>query len=261
MARIKPPFKYYGGKFYLCKWIISNMPPHETYAEPFGGAASVLLNKPRCNREIYNDLNPDIANLMLYIRDDHDKFVERLRSIPCEESVYYQWKSSKNDNPFESAVRSFILYRMSRGGTGTTFSKSNRSYRGLPENVASWETSINNLIQVARRLQGVEIRCGDGLQLLEELNSPTALFYLDPPYVTSSRKNSRVYELEMSDQQHEQLAERCRSSVGKILISSYPSPLYSTLFNGWKCESRTEYLHGGHGKTKRLGNELLWKNF
>lgn len=261
MARIKPPFKYYGGKFYLSKWIVENLPPHDVYVEPFGGAASVLLNKSRCNREIYNDLNPDLSNLMKFLRDDHKRLVDRLRTIPCEEAVYYEYKASQPTDPFEQAVRAFVLYRMSRGGTATTFSKSKRSYRGLPENVAAWETGINNLIHVHKRLQGVEIRCQDGLELIREMDGEGVAFYLDPPYVSTSRVNSSVYQLEMDEDSHRLLAAAICGCRGKVVLSGYDSELYRTLFAGWDCVSKDQFLHGGHSRRKQIRAELLWKNF
>lgn len=55
MAVERPILRYHGGKWLLARWIIANMPHHKIYTECFGGAASVLMQKPRCFAEIYND--------------------------------------------------------------------------------------------------------------------------------------------------------------------------------------------------------------
>ena len=57
-----PAIRYHGGKFRLAPWIIEQMPEHVCYVEPFGGAAGVLLQKPRSYSEVYNDLDGEVVN-------------------------------------------------------------------------------------------------------------------------------------------------------------------------------------------------------
>ncbi|WP_434627526.1 DNA adenine methylase [Chromobacterium sp. CV08] len=61
MKVIRPALRYHGGKWMLAPWICRHFPEHRVYTEPFGGAASVLLRKPRAKLvEIYNELDPEM---------------------------------------------------------------------------------------------------------------------------------------------------------------------------------------------------------
>ena len=62
-APSRPVLRWHGGKWLLAPWIISLMPTHRVYVEPFGGAASILLRKPRSRIEVYNDLDEEIVEL------------------------------------------------------------------------------------------------------------------------------------------------------------------------------------------------------
>src|SRR5215510_13052706 len=79
---LRPPVKWYGGKRYLASRIIASFPAHRVYLEPFGGGASVLLNKPPVEVETYNDLDLRISRLFRVLRDHGEQFLAKVQLIP-----------------------------------------------------------------------------------------------------------------------------------------------------------------------------------
>jgi len=58
---------YFGGKYYMVNNILNIMSEHKRYLEPFGGAGSILLNKP-IRHDIYNDVNQNVVTLFNVLR-------------------------------------------------------------------------------------------------------------------------------------------------------------------------------------------------
>lgn len=96
--------------------------------------------------------------------------------------------------------------------------------------------------------------------IIQRYDMPETLFYLDPPYVRSTRtvRWSHIsYMHEMDDNQHVQLTETLRSIQGMAIISGYPSELYRELYRGWQqvtTQARINTVRNG-GK---LATECLW---
>ena len=62
-GQMKPVLKYPGSKWRLAEWIVSLMPPHKSYLEPFFGSGAVFFKKPPSRIETINDLDGEIINL------------------------------------------------------------------------------------------------------------------------------------------------------------------------------------------------------
>ena len=259
--RIRPPFKYYGGKYYVTPWITSLFMPHNLYLEPFGGAASVLLNKDPSSKEIYGDLNQNIVNLMKFIQQ-YNLLTEELLKIQCEESVFYEWKKKECQTDLESAIKTFVIHRMSRGGVGGSFSKSKRQYKGMSENASSWISGISNLKAVSERLKDIDIYHSSAMDLMNKFDGEKSLFYLDPPYMRKLRITPwSAYSVEMDDTQHKELLEFSKQCKAKIVISGYPSDFYDEQLSEWNRLSKSSWLHSGHKDVKKKAEECVWKNF
>ena len=110
----RPILRYHGGKWMLAPWIISHFPEHRTYVEPFGGAASVLLQKPRTYSEVYNDLDGEIVNLFRVVRDNGAALIEKLKLTPFARQEY-RLSFETCDDALEQARRTVIRSFMGFG--------------------------------------------------------------------------------------------------------------------------------------------------
>jgi DNA adenine methylase len=263
---MRPPFKCHGGKSYLAKWIIEQFPEKYesmTYLEPFCGGASVLLNKNPSEDEVINDLDENIVILFRVLRDQCTEFLRKIKKVPYKESTF---KAALKASPEEAsdlqkAVNEFIIRRMSRGGLKKNFAWSNRTRGGQPGEVNAWNTILDLIPEISERLHNVIILSKPAVELLKVFNEPNVLCYCDPPYLPETRESLDAYTHEMIVDDHIELGEILNNFKGKVIISGYPSRLYSKIYKGWNCEKKKIPNHASQQKVKPIKLELLWRNF
>jgi DNA adenine methylase len=115
---------------------------------------------------------------------------------------------------------------------------------------------------VTERLKGVTIEHRDALEIIKQQDHLETLFYVDPPYLQTTRPNSskRQYRFELGPQEHRALARLLHGVKGKVLLSGYASELYDNeLYNDWRREEKISWANGQSGRVERL--EVLWMNF
>lgn len=173
------------------------------YVEVFGGGGSVLLNKERSVREVLNDANGNLINLYRVVREHPDELKDRLLYVlhsredfkiaqrRLEEAtgrcfpVLPQQDGNSSDSqgklaekkpevssPVLRAADFYQVVRQSYAGNGKQFSAVARSmWAGFPA-----------IDRVAGRLQGVTLEKEDFGVIFQRYDSPTTVFYIDPPY-------------------------------------------------------------------------------
>jgi len=261
--KLRPPVKWHGGKYYLSNRIIEKFPKHHTYVEPFGGAASVLLNKHESPVEVYNDLDCRITRLYRVLRDHPEELQRVLQLTPYSEVEFNQVLNAKDEeNEIELARRDFVRWRQSLGGRGDAFSfTKHRVRRGMADVVSGYLSTIDEQLPlIAERFRTVQIVERPAVDVIKKWDSPETLFYCDPPYVLSTRDiNTRdVYGYEMSEEEHTELADTLNACEGMVILSGYPSDLYNRLFAKWEQVTFDMPNHSAGGKTKQRKEEVLW---
>ena len=94
---MRGPVPYVGGKSRLAQWIITHFPGHRIYVEVFGGGGHVLFQKPVSEKEVYNDLDGDVTNLMEVLRDRCGRLKRWLERTPYSEKLYRQYVAEWKD--------------------------------------------------------------------------------------------------------------------------------------------------------------------
>ncbi|MFT3786637.1 MAG: DNA adenine methylase [Tepidisphaeraceae bacterium] len=260
---IRSPVKWHGGKRYLATRIIGFFPDHRIYLEPFGGGASVLLNKPVAEVETYNDLDLRISRLFRVLRNQGDAFVARARLVPYSQVEFDSAAACTEDaSELDRAICDFVRWRQSFGGKGQSWScTTGRARGGMAGDVNAWWTAIEQLPAVIDRLKRVQIICQSAFDAIPKFDHKDAVIYCDPPYVHSTRVDRAVYHAEMTDKEHRELGRLLGRCKGNVIVSGYPSGLYDDIYKGWY---RTEFdiaNHAAGGKTKKRETECLWMNF
>lgn len=237
MKVARPILKYHGGKWRLAPWIIENLPAHKIYVEPFSGAASVLLRKPRSDIEVLNDLNGRLVNVFRVLRnpDTAQKLKELLMMTPCSEMEYFDARE-QSDDLVEDARRMIVLGHQGHGGTGVAGGKKSGWRRRSGNGSNDWENIYSHIMTWCDRLRGVYLENSNAFNVIDQWDAESTLFYVDPPYVSSTRHGSGAegYKHELTDQDHVELAEKLHSVKGSVLLSGYKSELYQNLYKGWK---------------------------
>ncbi len=261
---LRPPVKWHGGKYYLCSRIIGHFPPHHTYVEPFGGAASVLLNKPASPVEVYNDLDERITRLFRVLRDHGEELHRRLTLTPYSE-IEFERADEPATEEIEQARRDFVRWRLSLGGRGDSFSFTlHRVRRGMADVVSGYLSMIDEQLPlIVSRLRTVEIVSRPALEVIRAWDTPATLFYCDPPYLPSTRhEGSRsIYGCEMTEEDHRDLATVLTACKGKVVLSGYPSALYDELYGAWRTVKFDMANHAAGGRAKGRKEETLWMNW
>jgi len=205
------------------------LPRHRTYVEVFGGGAALLLNKPESRIEVYNDVDGQLVNLFLQVRDHGLELHRRLKSLPYSRELYERWRAEPwPEDPIERAARFYYLQRL--------------SFRGLPNRgwkssvvrdfVAEWINAVENLPPVMARLRKAQIDRCDFRRCIKNYDRTETLFFCDPPYY-----GLKSYSHQFVDQDHLDLAEALRRVKGKWILTYDDHPKIRRLYAGFSTIS------------------------
>lgn len=239
----KIAFNYFGGKFTWLEYLYANFPIGFTHlVDLFAGSMVVSINYHGNVIRTANEINGEITNFFLQLRDHEEELVRALRLTPYSEVEFNNsWVDADADiSDIERARRFYIRARQSFFGLGAQRQKKGwrmakqqvRAQAG--DGVSSWVNGVEKLYDVATEIRRkFQIMNCDYLAAIERIDFPGAFFYCDPPYPQECRNSRNDYRYEFTVEDHEQLAERLHSIEGLAMVSSYDCDLANRLYADW----------------------------
>ncbi|MFE2556010.1 DNA adenine methylase [Streptomyces sp. NPDC059352] len=257
---MKSPVPYFGSKQRIAPWIVSLLPAHEHYVEPYCGGLSVLLAKTPAPMETVNDLDGD---LMTFWRVLRDRPAELIRACALTPHSRTELAAAHEPAVDELELARRIWSRLAQARSGTLRQTGWRHYIapagssiGMPGYMNAY---VDRLAAAAERLHHVSLESLPALDVITKYGGARdVLLYVDPPYLGTTRPWSN-YRVEMKGEaEHRDLAAALRDAAATVVLSGYDSPLYADLYDGWhRYEQQTMT---GNAKTAKDRTEVVWAN-
>lgn len=241
-SKKKIAFNYFGGKFTWLEWLYAYFPKDLVHlVDGFGGSFVVALNYDGKIIRTANEINGDITNFFHVLRDRQNELLEKLELTPVSELEYNNaWETCTD--PVERARRFYVRVRQSFFGLGAQ--RKNKGWHAAKsqananggETVSRWNNALKKLLAVAKELRSnFQITNKSVFDVIKIFDTPKTFFYLDPPYLLSTRASKDDYKFEFGEDDYRRLAEQLYTIKGYAMISGYDAPLMKELFEdkGW----------------------------
>jgi DNA adenine methylase len=284
---MKSPFRYPGGKTKtsIQQWILSHRPAGvEEYREPFVGGGGVLfaLEPSSVKRRWINDANEGLMSVYRALLERPVEFLARCRQIeparPDDPMTADGVDGGKPQNArlkavfddlalnehCDQALRYFFVNRTVFGGR-VNYDRPSRLYFSKPE---GWDiVKGDRLERAARHVAGTRLTCADFKPLFATPGKDVWI-YADPPYVcnTGFTGNSKLYQHNFTEEDHERLAVTVRKCKHKVCLSydDDPGGFVRSLYpeTAGFTFVKTEWAYNGSTNAKKdRGQELLILNY
>jgi DNA adenine methylase len=244
----------------MSRLIVSLIPPHRLYCEPFAGGLAVFWAKPQSVMEVVNDTNGAVVAFYQVLKSDYAMLRHVVLQTPVSRKVHRQTDFIlKYPDHFDKIKVAWAFWVQ----TNMSFSAMIGAGYGYARSKPTQISKINNKKlqfgkHLCKRLENVDIECNDAIQVIKSRDCEDAFFYIDPPYFNSDMGHYGGY----TKKDFANLLECLTQIKGKFLLSSYPSDVLAeyTQKHGWKTYNKESKIAVTH-LTNRTKVEVLTANY
>jgi DNA adenine methylase len=259
LERILSPLRYPGSKSKVLKRFLPYFVPHKEYREPFFGGGSIFFGKPKVPINWLNDKDPMVSNFFRVIRDEPEQLKEMVRKHKPSIEL---WKTIKFSEPSSSVEAAFMFLFLNR--TNYSGILSANPIGGLNQDSEYKIDCRWNSEEICRRidlcslkLQETTITNVDYKELITA-RGEDVLIILDPPYY---KKGKQLYNVFMTPEEHEELANLLRHCNHKFLLTIDDCKEVRDLYSWAPFINQEEWYYSLTSKTNNIGKELFISNF
>jgi DNA adenine methylase len=248
------PLSYLGGKNRIAQKIISLIPEHTTYIEPFCGGAQVLFHKEPSRVEILNDLDEEIFNFLRICQLHHQELVRYLQFCTASRKWFelFQKQDPKTLSDIQRAARFFYLQKNCYGGLIRR-----QNFAVSVQDGSNYNPHrIPLVLHLAHeRLLGVQLECLPYQDILRKYDRPETFFYLDPPYF-----NRPYYKFNFAEQDYVEMAGLLKTLKGRFLLSLNDTSEVRGIFADFEIHDLT-FSYSSQRKAGKVYREVLISNY
>lgn len=211
---VNSPFRYPGNQIYALDTLLSLIPEHKYYAEPFCGGASTFFGKPKVEGNWLNDIDSELIDTYIAIRDQPEELAAVLTGEEVSEHRYSHFKIELTPkNAFETAVRWFYLNRTSRLETMSMHWERDKEVYSTPVN---WS---NIIFECSKKLQGIKLTSGDFENVLDKIPEGAFLFIAPPYSIHHSPSQNKLHKYPFEREAHFRLANTLKNKNLKFMLT------------------------------------------
>jgi len=241
---MRTPITYYGGKQRMAKKIVSILPEHRTYVEPYFGGGAVFFQKKRSKVEVINDINDRLIDFYLAIQNDHEALFKLIKNTPHSEALHKLAREIYNKRTdYDKLGMAWAVWYMTNGSfTGSPHGSWRWCNGKAGSDVGRVLSNKRNQLSEAlyNRLKDAQISSRDAIRVIKDRDSDKTLYYLDPPYPGANQKHYAGFTFT----DYRELLDLLITIKGKFILSNYWSQTlkYYILKNGWYHSSVESYV-------------------
>jgi DNA adenine methylase len=248
------PLSYLGGKNRAASKIISLIPEHNCYIEPFCGGAQVFFHKEPSKVEILNDLDEEIFNFLRVCQIHHHELVSYLQFCVASRKWFelFEAQDPKTLSDIQRAARFFYLQKNCFAGLVRR-----QHFKVSVSDGSNYNPHrIPMILHCAHeRLLGVQLDCRPYQEILSRYDRPDTFFYLDPPYF-----GLPYYKFNFAERDFAELVSLLKNLKGRFLLSLNDMPEVRRIFNDFKIQGLT-LSYSSQRKAGKVFKEVLISNY